>query len=47
MPGMSTESTVFVTMVVTLPDDTPAHEWPSPKQELDEGEFVSVPLEAD
>lgn len=38
-PGMSTETTVFVIVKVEL-DDT-VQDFPKPKQDLDEGEFVS------
>lgn len=38
--GMSTESTIFVTVEITLPQGT--GDFPTPKQNLDEGEFVSI-----
>jgi hypothetical protein len=36
---MSTESTIFVTLEITLPEGN--EDFPLPKQKLDEGEFVS------
>lgn len=39
-PGMSTETTVFVIVKVELDGSTP--DFPEPKQNLDEGEFVGT-----
>lgn len=36
---MSTETTIFATVEITLPPGT--EDFPKPKQKLDEGEFVS------
>lgn len=36
---MSTETTIFVRVDITLPEGT--EEFPIPEQKLDEGEFVS------
>ncbi|KAK9899673.1 hypothetical protein P389DRAFT_2629 [Cystobasidium minutum MCA 4210] len=41
-PGMSTETTIFATVEIILPPGT--EEFPTPKQKLDEGEFIEIRL---